>query len=121
MTIYFVRRSDGTFRAKGSYAYWTDDMQEARAYSRIGPAKALVTRWQRENPDEPTLTLLAFTLNVEDALVVDLSEDTAKALSRIQRRKLERAQAHAKWEIEELTRKHAEIQQRLVRLQNPSS
>lgn len=116
MTIYLVRRHDGTFRASGR-DYWTTDMQEARVYAKPGPVKSLVTRWQRENPGEPTLTMLMQTFAEADMTVVDLSENTSKAIARIQRRKLERARANAKWEIESLQRKHAEIQQRLTALQ----
>ncbi len=117
MTIYLVRRHDGTFRAHGNRAFWTADMQQARVYAKPGPPKGLVTKWQRENPDEPTPTMLVMTFDAADMHVVDMSESTAKAISRIQRRTLERAQANAKWEIESLTRKHAEIEQRLKTLQ----
>lgn len=116
MTIYLVRRHDGDFRAHGR-AFWTGDMQATRVYPKPGPAKALITKWQRENPDEPTATLLALHFEISDMQVVDMSESTSKAIARIQRRKLERAQAHAKSEMEELQRKHAEIQRRLTILQ----
>lgn len=119
MTIYLVRRHDGNFRAHGcTSSYWAKDMQAARVYPKPGPAKALITKWQRENPDEPTPTLLMLTFEVSDMQVVDMSESTSKAIARIQRRKLERAQINAKWEIEELQRKHAEIQRRLTHLQS---
>ena len=113
MTIYLVRRHDGDFRAHGR-AFWTGDMQAARVYPKPGPAKALITKWQRENPDEPTATLLALHFEISDMQVVDMSESTSKAIARIQRRKLERAQSHARYEIEELQRKQAEIQRRLA-------
>ncbi len=116
MTIYLVRRHDGTYRAHGSYSYWTDDMQDARVYAKLGPAKALVTRWQRENPDEVTPTLLMMTFDAADMHVVDLSESTSKAIARIQRRKLERQKTQIAWELETLTRKQTEIAQRLAAL-----
>jgi hypothetical protein len=116
MTIYLVLRHDGTFRAHSYVSYWTDDMQAARVYTKLGPAKALVTRWQRENPNEPTPTLLMLPFEAADMHVVDLSESTSKAIARIERRKLERAKMQAAWEIEELQRKQAEIQQRLATL-----
>jgi len=112
MTIYLVRRHDGDFRAHGR-VFWTGDMQAARVYPKPGPAKALITKWQRENPDEPTLTLLMLTFEAYDMTVVDMSESTSKAIARIQRRKLERAQAHAKSEMEELQRRHEQILLRL--------
>lgn len=117
MTIYLVRRHNGDFRAHRR-AFWTSDMQAARVYPKPGPAKALITKWQRENPDEPTPTLLMLTFEAFDMTVVDMSESASKAIARIQRRKLERAQSHAKTEMEELQRKHAEIQRRLTHLQS---
>ncbi len=119
MTIYLVRRHDGTFMSYGGY--WVEDMDEAQVYKKIGPAKGRVTRWAKHNPNEPHPTLLAWLLTEADAHVVDLSENTTKALARIQRRKLEREKAHASWELEELTRKQAEIQSRLNALKATSS
>ncbi len=120
MTIYLVRRHDGTYRAHGNGSYWTPDMQKARVYPKPGPPKGLITHWQRENPDEPTPTMLMLTFDAADMQVVDLSESTSKAIVRIQRRKLERAKANAAYEIETLQRRHAEIQQRLTTLTTPS-
>ncbi len=117
MTIYIVRRHDGTYRAHGNGSYWTPDMQKARVYPKPGPPKGLITSWKRSSPEEPTPQMLTLTFSEADMQVVDMTETTAKKLSAIQRRKVERAEAHAKWEIEELTRKHVEIKQRLAALQ----
>lgn len=119
MTIYLVRRHDGTFHAHGRN-FWTSDMQKARVYVKPGPPKALVTKWQRENPDEPTPTMLMLTFEDTDMHVVDLSESTSKAIARIQRRKLEQAQIDAKSEIEALRRHMDSINQRMAALQQQS-
>lgn len=116
MTIYLVCRHDGAFRAHGR-DFWTDNMQEARVYVKPGPPKALITTWQRENPDEPTPTMLMLTFEVADMQVVDMSESTSKAIMRIQRKKLEREKIHAKWEMEKLKKDMDFINQRIAILQ----
>ncbi len=115
MTIYLVRRHDGTFMAYGQC--WVAAMEDAQVYVKVGPAKSRITRWVRSHANEPYPTLLMQTFTEDDMHVVDMSESTSKAISRIQRRKLEQAKINAAWEIENLTRRHAEIQQRLTALQ----
>lgn len=117
MTIYLVRRHDGTFMRYG--CHWVTDMADAQVYVKPGPAKSRVTKWARLHPDEPVPTLLAWSLDEADALVVDMSENTEKALTRIKRRQMERERTHAQWEIEDLQRKQREITARLATLSHP--
>ncbi len=113
MTLYLVRRHDGTFMRYGRN--W-GDMEGAQVYVKSGPARSRVTTWARTHPNEPVPTLLMLVFTEADMQVVDMSESTSKAVARIQRRKLEWAKAHAAWEIGELQRKQAEIEQRLIAL-----
>lgn len=113
MTIYLVRRHDGTFMRYGRH--W-GDMEGAQVYTKPGPAKARVTCWMRSHPNEPVPTLLMFPFTEDDMHVVDLSESTSKAIVRIQRRKLEAHRLRARLEIERLKAEQAHIEQRLATL-----
>jgi hypothetical protein len=114
MTIYLVRRHDGTFMRYGGN--W-GDMEGAQVYTTPGPAKSRITKWARLYPAEPTLSLLTFTFTAADMQVVDMTSVTAKSVGRIQRRKMEAAQRAADEEVIRLWRKHAEIVARLQTLQ----
>ncbi len=115
MTIYLVRRHDGTYLQYGFN--WTTDMDEAQIYTKTGPAKTRCTRWARMHPGEPVLQLLSLTFTAANMQVVDMTERTTKRVASLRAREAKRADAHAKWEIEQLTRKHVEIKQRLAALQ----
>lgn len=114
MTIYLVRRFDGTFVKYGFN--WTIDMQKAAIYPSIGPARSRVTRWSRMHPKEPLLTILAFTFTEADAIVLDQTKRTFQLnkakQQRDQQRKQERDKEHKQWLLEE----RADIERQLSSL-----
>ena len=88
MTIYLVRRYDGTFVQYGFQ--WTADMQDAEVYTSIGPARSRVTRWSRLHRNEPLCTILAFTFTEKDATVMDQTERTKQLNAEKSKRDAER-------------------------------
>lgn len=117
MTIYLVRRHDGTYRGTGRIK-WTSDMQRARVYTKPGPPKAYITSWKRQHPDEPTGQILAFTLSPEHATVFDMTESTAKSLQGKARRELVRSQEQATQQIQYLQQQREAIDRQLASLRS---
>lgn len=118
MTIYLVRRHDGTFRSHSYTAYWVKDMQDARVYPKPGPAKSLATSWKRGNPDEPAPMILSFTFSEHDGVTFDQTERIAKVSAAKERRDAERKKADIEMEQKYLQEKMDSINQRMAALKN---
>ncbi len=118
MTVYLVRRHDGTYLQYGFD--WTTDMEKAQLYTKPSGPKSRCTRWARMHPDEPILQVLSLTFTADDMEVVDMTPVTTKRVASINARELKWAQASAASEIERLKRQQVEIEQRLTTLQTTS-
>ncbi len=114
MTIYIVRRYDGTYLQYGFN--WTTNMTEAQVYTKPGPAKGRVTRWARAKPNEPVLNILSFTFTEADATIMDMTEVTIKKVNAKARRKLEVEARRKQEEIVHLQEEQSRIQSRLAAL-----
>lgn len=116
MTIYLVRRHDGTFVQYGFN--WTENMQEAEVYSSIGPARSRVTRWSRMNRGEPLCKILAFAFEEKDATVMDQTLRTTQLNAAKRRRDAEKKKERNEREKEYLQIQMDSINQRMAALKN---
>ncbi len=114
MTVYFVRRYDGTFVKYGFQ--WASDIQEAALYTSIGPARSRVTRWSRLRPNEPLLTILAITFTEQDCQVLDQTDRTRTLNKRKQQRDKEREQRRIADKIQRLEAERIRINNELKQL-----
>lgn len=78
MKLYIVTRN-GKF-LNGSY--WQDNLEDARAYKKIGPAKARVTYFYRFEPQLGCPQILEFEFYLEDARVIDLTKNTESRIKK---------------------------------------
>lgn len=66
LEVYVVRNSEGQWlRSKGyggSGKTWVDDLQQARLYTKIGPARGRVTWFTKNYPDYPMPDLVKLTV-----------------------------------------------------------
>jgi len=106
LTFYIVKSKDGKyFRAKGYSGYgqsWVDDIQSAKVYQKIGPARTQVTFWASEYPKFGTPDIIELT--VTGSKVLDEGERVKKALIKKQRAKAQSRVNQAFWDYERLCR-----------------
>lgn len=80
LEFFAVRNQDGLwFRNKGyngTGANWVDSLKKARVYSRIGPAKGVITWYVNHSPELPALQLFKFTVSATE--IVDLNLKAVK-------------------------------------------
>lgn len=99
LTLYTVQNSDGKFiLSKGR---WTNDITKAKIYSRLGPARSVITFFAKHYPEFPVLKLIKF--NITEYETVDDSERVEKALE-----KQAKYKANAKIREEKRSLKRAE-------------
>jgi len=113
LTVYVVRNSEGKFfRAKGYGGYgnsWVDDIQKARIYARIGPARSAVTYWSKRSdaaqygvPEILVISGEVVEVLKEDDRVQKSKEAKKKRRDNSQRRHLERQRADLERRLREL-------------------
>lgn len=75
MKLYILRNQEGKFfRAKGYGGYgetWQTNIDRARIYTKIGAARSQVSYFFNNWPQFGAPDLLEFTLNMDDAKVLD--------------------------------------------------
>lgn len=81
LKLYAIRSHDGKwFRSKGQHGYgptWRDDVNQAKVYTKIGPARAVVTFWANAYPNIAVPDLIQF--EISGIIVLDEKERVAKA------------------------------------------
>ena len=82
----------------------------------LGPIRSAVTHQARLHPGDPIPQILSWRVDLEDALVVDDTQRAHKAISGIERRRLERSKAQTEREIRYLTEEKEKVEDRLRRL-----
>ena len=120
MNVYIVRNQSGQFfRAKGQSGHgqsWVDDIDKARLYTKIGPAKATVTFFTKEWPQYGTPSILAFELDVSKATVMDMEESTSKRIAAKKQAELKREKERTRREQADLQEQMNSINQRMAAL-----
>ena len=110
--LYVVRSKVGKFfRARGQSGYgesWVTDIQNAKVYGKIGPARAQVTYWATAHPKYGVPDILK--LEVTGLEVLDETARVEKALGLIAtaKEKIELVRAKQNWERAEAEYARAE-------------
>jgi len=90
LKFYIVRNQSGQYyRAKGYGGYgssWVDDIEKAKVYGRIGPARSQVTFWTSNYPKYGAPVIIE--LHAIEGKVLDETERVAKALRTKRRQEL---------------------------------
>jgi hypothetical protein len=98
LILYAVRNHEGKFfRAKGQSGYgetWVDDINKAKIYPRIGPARSVVTYFANSGAKLPVPELLELTVTGVKVL------DESKRVKKAQEKKIKDIANQAKWEAE---------------------
>ena len=121
LVVYVVRSSTGKFfRAKGYAGYagygstWVDDINSAKIYGKIGPARSRVTWFTNNYPNYPIPDLIKLTVsNIE---VIDESARVNKAIADKQKREALREERDAKEQISIAERELQKAKLKLDRL-----
>jgi hypothetical protein len=117
MKLYVVRNKEGKFFRSigygGSGSNWVDTLEKAKFYSKIGQAKSRCTYFTNHYPQFGTPDILEFSILVEEANILDMTEITEKAVNRIKKNKEERDIRSRQWQIENLQREQEEIKKKL--------
>ena len=77
MKLYVVRNGEGKFfrpvgMSGSGKPHWQDSLEKAKFYSKIGPARAVVSNWYKFDPANqyPACDILEFSLNETTAVVI---------------------------------------------------
>jgi len=111
LKLYFVQNKEGKFfRAKGYGGYgktWVDDVQKARIYNRIGPARATITWFANNYPEYGIPDLCEISVyNIQ--ILHDEVERVKKAVAKKKKDKTESELRHAQWDVEEAQKRYEE-------------
>lgn len=106
LLLYVIRNSSGQFyRAKGynsSYkSCWVDDINQAKSYSKIGPARSIVTFFTKNYSGFPQPDLIK--LIVREAVIMDETDRVKTTID-----KMKRAEAARKIKNAEYNKRLAE-------------
>lgn len=86
MNLYVLRNKAGQFfKSKGFGGYgpsWREKLEDAKFYTKIGPAKAQVTYWFKNHPQFGCPDLLVFNCDPTNATVLNMESQTAQAVKK---------------------------------------
>lgn len=106
MKLYVVRNKEGKFfKNKGYGGYgsnWKDNLDQAKFYLKIGQAKARVTYFAKTFPTYGVCDILEFTLDVNQAVVMDMADRTEKVLAKARLAAAEAELRRRQYEIQRL-------------------
>lgn len=120
ITWYLVRNHAGQFlygEDGNSRPRWGDNIEDARLYKSIGPAKSAVTKFMKHNPDLPPPQVLEWVLDIATANVIDVSQDSRKSIIRAHKEKLRQDELNREYERRRLLSQRDEISAKLSSLQ----
>jgi len=118
LKLYAVRNKDGKWlRTKGYGGYgecWVDDIQTAKIYPRIGPARSQVTWWSNNYPDYgiPDLIELPCVIGV----ILDEKKRVKKAMDKKKQDIINQEIWRRESELHDAERKLEEAQKKITEL-----
>jgi len=114
-TFYAVRNHEGKYYRtydKNRSSGWKDNLEDAKLWTRIGPARAKITALSHGRGPVPELVEFV----VREVNVVDQTARVAAAKAKREREEAERKAAEKKWRLQEAERELAEAQRRVEKL-----
>lgn len=107
LKLYAIQNKSGQwFRSKGIDGYgksWVDDLEKAKIYTKIGPARSQVTFWANNFPEYGIPKLIE--LQVSNLIDLHEEERVNKAIQKIKKTEIEREKRHQKYLKEQAQRK----------------
>jgi len=113
MKIYIVRNEAGLYRAGSCLV---NDLEDARFHKKIGPAKSQVTSFSKFNPSVKCPEILEFTIDINQAKVLNMETETIKKIKKIEGRKLIRELEYKERQRKYLEEDKARIEGKLKNL-----
>ena len=118
LKLYVVVNQDGYFfRAKGYGGFgnsWVADVQKARIYAKIGPARSTVSYFAKEHPQFGIPEI--HQLNVASTIILDEKDRVIKAIKAREKLAERRKKAQAEWQIKEAQAQVLMAEERLRKL-----
>jgi len=103
LELYVIRNKQGKYyRSKGYGGYgqnWVDELQKAKIYPRIGPARTQVTFWSNNYPGFGTPEIVVLTVSATK--VLNEEERVKKAINKAKREKINQELYWAREKAEE--------------------
>jgi hypothetical protein len=97
MKLYVIRSSDGKyFRPVGYGGYgdsWQENIEKAKFYTKIGPAKSQCTFWYGAYPKFGCPVVLEFDINPDSAIVLPMIENAQKSIDKKNKKIAKRKEA----------------------------
>jgi hypothetical protein len=116
LELYAVRNQEGQwFRRKGYGGYgktWVDDFKLARIYSKIGPARAIVSFFTNRWPEYGVPDLVVLKIN--EVVVLDESARVSQVKEKKKKEEERREIRQKEWELERATKALEEAQARFA-------
>lgn len=114
LELYAVMNSSGQFfRAKGYGGYgesWVSDINKAKIYARIGPARSIVTFYAKLDPTRIPQLIKIISSTVE---VVDETERVNKIIKKAENDKIQADLRNKKRNLDDAQRKYNEAKNEL--------
>ena len=111
--LFSLMNAEGLFFKSGSFdnIRWTDDINEAKVYSKAAPARSWATKFAKVFPDKSVPQILEITAS--SGLVVDETERVAKARKGIEKAKVSREERNAQYRLEAAQKDLARVKKNL--------
>lgn len=126
MNLYAVRNRDGKYFRSIGYGYaggggknWVGSLENAKFYTKIGQAKGRVTFFAKNYPKFGVCDILEFSLEVEQAKVLDVKDKTEKALAKARVKEEMRKLRETKYDLENLQRQKESIELKIKQYARP--
>lgn len=123
MNLYVVRNRDGKyFRAigyGGSGGNWMDTLEKAKFYAKIGPAKSRVSFFAKNYPKFGVCDILEFSLDVGQAKIIDMKDNTEKVLAKARVAEEIRKLRYANYELQRLQAEKDAIELKIKKYARP--
>ena len=120
MKLYVVRNKEGKFFRPigfgGSGQNWQEKLEKAKFYPKIGVAKARASFWYKEYPSYGCPDVLEFELDVANAKVLDIKDESEKKSKKKEQKLLQKQIEYKERERERLEKEKLDIEARLNKL-----
>jgi len=107
LEIFVVKSKDGKyFRAKGYSGYgqsWVDDIQKAKIYIKIGPARTQVTYWAGHYPEYGIPNIVVLTVSEEK--ILNEEDRVKKSILNKSKKEIERKLYYANEEMKNIQKR----------------
>ena len=106
MNLYVVRNKEGKyFRPVGQHgrggSQWQDSLEKAKFYPKESQARSRITFFARNSPKFGVCDLLEFTLDPNQAKVIDVQEYVDSSIKKIEAKKQKQREAWAKFHADQ--------------------